>query len=376
MESTTGRLDFNGGLHINNGVVSAGVSVLHYGGAVSTGRGVWRVDGGTLRVYDGSEIQQSGFVHVAEGLLNVASSSGVTTEYFRIDELGTIDIAGQVTVSDQLAVKSQSGWTWRGSSSLLINGGTDADLSSWAAIEIGGADLGIDPGNHIGASAGFTNSNFYIPTLIIGEESNAFLVDAFQNAGDGVTPEALYVGNLIFEDSLGSLNLNGLNLYFNNLTGSLAQIIDNVVPGDFDGDGDFDCTDVDSLVLEIVAGSNNASFDVNGDGAVDPSDLEAWLRVGGISEIGASFLPADSNLDGFVDGQDFNIWNQNKFTQTSSFCSGDFNADGFVDGSDFNVWNQTKFSSSIPLSVVPEPRAMPYFMFISALIVIRRRAFA
>ena len=50
-----------------------------------------------------------------------------------------------------------------------------------------------------------------------------------------------------------------------------------VVPGDFNGDGALDVTDVDSLVGEIIAGTNNPDFDVTGDGNVDDSDLSRWL---------------------------------------------------------------------------------------------------
>ncbi len=66
-------------------------------------------------------------------------------------------------------------------------------------------------------------------------------------------------------------------------------------------------------------------------------------------------LPGDANLDGFVDGSDFGIWNANKFTSTASWCAGDFNADGVVDGSDFGIWNARKFTSADSGSLVPEP---------------------
>jgi hypothetical protein len=54
----------------------------------------------------------------------------------------------------------------------------------------------------------------------------------------------------------------------------------------------------------------------------------------------------DANLDGFVDGLDFIIWNDHKFTAEAAWCAGDFNADGFVDGQDFIVWNANKFTSA------------------------------
>ena len=121
---------------------------------------------------------------------------------------------------------------------------------------------------------------------------------------------------------------------------------------DFDKNGVYDCADIDAVVAEIVAGTNNAVFDFNGDGLVDIADRDAWLVEAGMENIGAPYLLGDSNLDGTVDVSDFNIWNQNSFTNTAAWCSGDFNADGGVDTSDFNIWNENKFQSA---SVVPEP---------------------
>jgi len=71
-----------------------------------------------------------------------------------------------------------------------------------------------------------------------------------------------------------------------------------------------------------------------------------------------SVLPGDANLDGFVDVADFNLWNENKFTDDASWGQGDFNDDGIVDVSDFNLWNSNKFTSAgwnDEPTVVPEP---------------------
>lgn len=55
---------------------------------------------------------------------------------------------------------------------------------------------------------------------------------------------------------------------------------------------------------------------------------------------------ADANLDGVVDGQDFVVWNANKFTPTGKWSQADWNADGVTDGQDFIIWNGNKFQSS------------------------------
>ena len=128
--------------------------------------------------------------------------------------------------------------------------------------------------------------------------------------------------------------------------------------GDFDNNGAYDCADIDALVASLVSGGDDLTFDVNGDGTVGQGDLVAWLRIAGRANLpnGAAYLFGDGNLDGVVDGTDFNIWNANKFTANAGWCGGDYNGDGFTDGSDFNRWNSNKFrSSGDALSVVPEP---------------------
>ena len=118
--------------------------------------------------------------------------------------------------------------------------------------------------------------------------------------------------------------------------------------GDFDGDGDFDLEDVDALVDGIIAGLNDPQFDLTQDGLVDQDDLTAWLAIAGAANLpsGNPFLVGDSNLDGAVDGADFIIWNDNKFTSGGLWSGGDFNADGSTDGQDFIIWNDNKFQSS------------------------------
>jgi hypothetical protein len=133
--------------------------------------------------------------------------------------------------------------------------------------------------------------------------------------------------------------------------------------GDFNSDETWDCADIDALVTEIVAGTNNPDFDMNADGLVNFEDVNdatsGWLTVGGANSPDATggnpFLPGDANLDGAVDVSDFNIWNGNKFTPIAAWCSGDFSVDGSVDVSDFNVWNSNKFQSSGGAAAVPEP---------------------
>ena len=131
------------------------------------------------------------------------------------------------------------------------------------------------------------------------------------------------------------------------------------LPGDFDDNGQYECADVDALVVEIVGGSNNGAFDLDGNGLVNQSDLASWLALAGAENLvsGAAYLSGDANLDGTVDGQDFLVWNNNKFSTTSAWCSGDFTGDGIVDGADFLNWNSNKFQSA-DVDAVPEPSTL------------------
>ncbi len=118
---------------------------------------------------------------------------------------------------------------------------------------------------------------------------------------------------------------------------------------DFDGDGNCDLDDIDELVMEIVAGTNNTLYDLTGDNLVNLADRDQWLADAGALNLasGNPYLLGDANLDGLVDGQDFIIWNGRKFTSTGKWSQADWNADSVTDGQDFIIWNQNKFQSSI-----------------------------
>ena len=152
-------------------------------------------------------------------------------------------------------------------------------------------------------------------------------------------------------------------------------------PPDIDGDNDVDPVDASLLSMEIATGGTNlAVYDFNDDGQIGLPDLHKWLDLAGEVNLGSgiSYLPADADLSGVVDGEDFIIWNAYKFTGLGNggggglWDSGDFNADGFVNDRDFIIWNNYKFQSSsavaLPASTLSRPedlvlttRAAPAF---------------
>ena len=183
----------------------------------------------------------------------------------------------------------------------------------------------------------------------------------------------------------------GLGMVYNPAGGQQSAFLDDfsldgpstVVSGDFNGDGVWNCVDINTLTGAIASGSTDLSFDMNGDGAITLADVTdagvGWLAVGGANNVPATggnpFLTGDANLDGTVDGQDFILWNSHKFTTETAWCLANFNADSTVDGQDFILWNLNKFTSSDNLSAAPEPTTAALLTRLSILAAIpcRRR---
>ena len=149
------------------------------------------------------------------------------------------------------------------------------------------------------------------------------------------------------------------------------------ITGDFDGNGSYDCIDINALSAAIAAGIPNSVFDLDGDNILSVSDLDAWRVEAGNANIGPGrpYLVGDANLDTVVDGSDFNIWNANKFTSGTDWCNGNFNADNSIDGSDFGLWNSNKFLSSDGVTLVPEPfsHCNVIMFFLACMSVLSRR---
>ena len=126
---------------------------------------------------------------------------------------------------------------------------------------------------------------------------------------------------------------------------------------DFDQDAAIGCRDIDALSASIANGDDPPDFDLNGDMLVDLRDQDVWLQRAGQRNIGAAYLLGDADLNGAVGGEDFIIWNLNKFTSNSHWCDGNFNGDTAVDGFDFIFWNDNKFTSSDTLVIDSLPSA-------------------
>lgn len=133
-----------------------------------------------------------------------------------------------------------------------------------------------------------------------------------------------------------------------------------VIAQDFSGDGVVDVLDKDIVVVgcRFLTFAQAPEFDLNGDGVLNHLDLDQFLanaaKMNGLSQ---PYKNADVNMDGFVDGSDWLIWNANKFSMTLMLPS-DANlnmlgnvanqgvADFYVDVSDLNIILQDLWTSS------------------------------
>jgi hypothetical protein len=108
---------------------------------------------------------------------------------------------------------------------------------------------------------------------------------------------------------------------------------------DFTADGQITAADIDAYYDAIRLGSHVTAMDLDMNGIVDGADVVMLLNDAFDTRFG------DINLDGTVDGSDFNRWNQHKFTQCgSSWASGDLNGDTMIDAGDFNIWLSNRFT--------------------------------
>jgi len=64
-------------------------------------------------------------------------------------------------------------------------------------------------------------------------------------------------------------------------------------------------------------------------------------------------IDGDANLDGVVDGLDYNAWSLH-YNQPGGWTGGDFNGSGFVDGLDYNLWS-LNYGCPRAGEPVPEP---------------------
>ncbi|MCA9212945.1 MAG: hypothetical protein KDB27_07770 [Planctomycetales bacterium] len=103
--------------------------------------------------------------------------------------------------------------------------------------------------------------------------------------------------------------------------------------GDFDGDGALAANDIDILLQAVHAGNFVQALDLNGDGALDNTDRDAWLDEAN-SHLG------DANLDGTFNSSDLvAVFTAGQYRDAiednSTWATGDWTGDRDFDTDDF-----------------------------------------
>ena len=232
----TGILYLNTYAKINDGTfrASPGGTLMVDIGASGTGR--WEAAGGKIQV-GAVTVSTTGPISVTAGGELELNGSTMSGSNLTMDSTGIIDVNSTLALSGNLsfAMTDEAKWDWGTTAGLTMNGGVGAGAghwADWASLEVGGTDLGTDPANHAGAAAGFS-ANFDLTKLTIGPGAQVYLADLFDNGNRGGAygqGEALYVDTLTFSDAAGTLNLNGLNLYYSSTNAAQGQIINEAAP--------------------------------------------------------------------------------------------------------------------------------------------------
>lgn len=118
--------------------------------------------------------------------------------------------------------------------------------------------------------------------------------------------------------------------------------------GDFDDDGWLTIVDIDLLSSEVLAGTNQTSFDLTEDSIVDDADRRAWVE-----DLAGTFF-GDADLDGNVQFFDF-LALSNSFGRPGGWAQGDFDGNGEVAFTDFLILSDNFGNSVEAAASVPEP---------------------
>ncbi len=118
-------------------------------------------------------------------------------------------------------------------------------------------------------------------------------------------------------------------------------------PGDFDGDGTVDATDINLLFQQMRAPDPDLRYDLTGDGLVDAKDRDEMI----FEVLGTNY--GDSNLDGrFGTGDLVRVLQAGKYRHptpgTATWDDGDWNGDGNFDEADLMLAYQTGSYEATP----------------------------
>ncbi len=304
---------------------------------------------GAINTTGGTVVNTSGFSQ--SGALTV-NAGGVS----QIDA-PTIDFAsaGTNTVNDNLRLEGaatiRNGATFGGAGRLIVNTASSLNIANAAVVGVnvlnqGRTAVGLSTG--IATVAGFQQTGAGTFEVEIDGTNVGSQYDQLQ-----VTGSAVLAGTL---DVL--INQNGGAYADPNVAGTIDQfeiLLAASVTGTFGG---------------FIYDGSTLSLTSSGSGMDRYHESDGLFRIlnydaGQVDLLNYKALLGDANGDLVVDGQDFIIWNSNKFQGGTDWLTGDFNGDGITDGQDFIIWNANKFTSvgfsrlaslgAASLNAVPEP---------------------
>ncbi len=367
---------------------------------------------GTLSVQDGGTVSNAdgwiGFNTVSMGTVTIdgPGSSWTNNGPLAVGFSGS----GTLNVQNGGSVSSTDGWIgyWTGATATATVQGTG---SSW--MNSGGLYIGTQGSGTMAVEGGgeVTTTHVSLGRTGVGPESGTLEIDdgSLDVAGSLVidqTGRVDFSGGTIrartIDDPYGKFNWTGGSLEIGTFQGDLDNPSGNLVPGLSPGlarvTGDY-IQGADALLeIEIDGPVPTVGYDqvkvggnVQLDGTLDllvshalPLNVgETFVLIDALGDVLGKFesihgafqtntrgvavtydthqvraiiaLLGDANLDGAVDGQDFIIWNANKFSSGNGWSTGDFDGDGTTDGKDFILWNYNKFTSVDTSVPVPEP---------------------
>ena len=132
---------------------------------------------------------------------------------------------------------------------------------------------------------------------------------------------------------------------------------DDVLNGDFNGNGVLDSGDIDDLTQQSAFGTNPGPYDLNADALVDATDINIWIEDLQNSWIG------DANLDGEFNTSDLvQVLAAGTYEQdvAAVWTTGDFTGDGRADSSDLVAalsGGGYEAGTKAAVAAVPEPSA-------------------
>ena len=156
--------------------------------------------------------------------------------------------------------------------------------------------------------------------------------------------------------SPGNAGPNYMEIFLDDVTYTSLAV--ETLPGDFNSSGELDAGDIDLLNAQI-AGAGDSSFDLNGDGAVDGTDRNVWVK-----ELKKTWF-GDSNLDGEFNSGDFvQVFGAGKYEDgilgNATWAEGDWDGNGDFDSGDLvAAFTDGGFESGpLPAATVPEPSSV------------------